>query len=298
MVVETVTLQTSKGIDRSPRIPISRYPFTRTSGEFDYEVHRVTPANRSGLRLKVLPFEELFEYEDPFHIRGKVVHFVQEGKEVVFAKTRGSNARNIGVVTQEARYVDVGGKQRKVLSVGMRAVFPEYQDRNVGTGLAKEGIIRHDPDIVTGQTRIWGIIRMYEKTGLVKGVISPIDGPIPPDVREALRKVLDKSILNQTDLRIGICLGVFPAAVAKRFIPPTTNERAVKIYNKMLELGVNPARGDGIRYGIEVDHEEVQRVKDKGEFIAQLPLITSESESLLSWIPRMATSVWRFRRPR
>lgn len=251
--------------DRPPRIPIARYPYIRTSGPIDFEINRVDRFNRGSLRRRVLPFEEQFEYEDPIHTRGKVIHFVQDGKEVVFARTQGPDAKDIGVVTQEVKDVVVGDQALRLLLTGIRVVLPEYQEHGVATGLAIEGITRHVPDIATGQTRVWGIIRMHEKTGFVRDAIFPIDGPIPDLIKEALRLSLDKSILNRTDLVRGVSLGAVPPAPCERFVPPPNHVRANEIWRRMLRLGIQPSKGDVVRYAFFTNLNAVYETRVTGD---------------------------------
>lgn len=250
--VETA-MERSQSIDRSPRIPAKRFPLVHTFRGIDYEVHKVTRENLWELRQRVLPFERAFGYANSFLIHQKVIRFIKEGSEVEFARTR---ARDIGVVTQEVKKVVVGGQNIKVLSIGIRVVFPEYQKHGIGTHLAEDGVIRHQPDAVTGQTRVWRIFNMYQETGLIKN-IAPIDRPITSDMQEVLRRVLDRGVVVETDLRTGLCLGIYPPGAGERFIPPNTNLRGVANYDRIRKIGADPAKGDGIRYYAIVDQEAV-----------------------------------------
>lgn len=239
--------------DLDLKVPTKRYPIVHTHKGVGYELFRVNRENIRDLRLRALPFEKEFGYEDTFLIHDKVKHYVREGGEVVFAKTLDRSPRDIGVTTQEIRRTG----QLVVLSVGIRVVLPEYQNRGISTHMAREGIMRLRPDAATGQIRTWRIPCMYEDTGFIKG-IPPFDEPLTPEIQQSLGDVLDKSMLTTTDLRTGLCLGVFPPVPPDRFIPPSTNERGMWFYNRIREIGADPVKGDAIRYFALVNQEAVE----------------------------------------
>lgn len=254
----TVESVTSGKIDNPQRKPSRRFPIVHIHKGIVYEAYRVTPNNRNALRDRVLPFECEFGYPNSFLIHEKVVHYTPDGGEVVFAKTQGRLPKDVGVVTQEIRRVSIEGQPVRVLSVGIRVVLPGYQRHGIGTHLAEDGIIRHKPDALTGQTRVWRIFNMYQETGLINS-ISPIDGPITSGMQDVLRGVLDRSVVLETDLRTGLCLGIYPPGESKRFIPPSNNQKGLANYNRMKEIGADPTQGDGIRYYAVVDQEAVLR---------------------------------------
>lgn len=295
----TVESVLSSGRDNpSPRVPISRYPLVQTRQGIDYEINKVTRDNRGVLRRRALPFEQQFGYPDSFEVHEKVVHYIREGGEVVFARTTGRRPKDIGVVTQEMRKASVAGRTARVLSVGIRVVLPEFQRHGIGTYLEEDAVLRHRPDAVTGQTRMWRIISMLQNTGFFSR-ISPFDGLITPEVEQILRGgVLDRRTLSAiTDIRRGLCLGIYPPADREHFIPPPTSESGVRNYNRILILGAVPERGDGIRYYAEVDQEAVRAAKARGE-VAYEKVEPAGLRSRLRLIPDVIDVLWRLRRPR
>ena len=252
-----VELVRSQNSDRSPRIPARRYPLTHIHDGFVYEVYRVTSENKFALRMRALTFEKAFGYTDPFLTHDKVRSYTKEGGEVIFVKTRGHHAKDIAIVTQDVRKVTVNDQTMTILNPGIRVVFPEYQKHGIATHLAEEAIKRHRPYFVVGKTRTWRIPRMYEDTRLIKS-IHPIDGLFTSGMQEVLRLTLDRSTLLSTDLRTGVCLGIYPPEESSRFIPPSTNARGVAIDRRIRELGVQPERGDGIVYCAVINQEAVE----------------------------------------
>lgn len=247
-------------ISRDPclKVPTKRYPIVHIHGGVVYETNKVTRDNIKDLRTRALPFEKEFGYGDSFLTHDKVRHYVREGGEVVFARTIDHTTRDIGVATQELKRVAVGrGKEVKVLSVGIRVVLAEHQDHGISTYMARESIMRLRPDAVTGQIRTWRIPCMYEDTRFFTK-ISPFDELLTPKNQRVLTGVLDRSTLAATNLSTGLCLGVFPATEAGRFIPPSTNERGVRYYSKIRALGADPAKGDAIRYFATVNQQAVE----------------------------------------
>lgn len=245
--------------DNKQRIPSRRDPISASFDGFTYEVHRVTRENIWGLRHRVLPFEKEFGYANSFATHDKVKHYVQEGGEVEFARTL-RNPQDVGVTTQRLVKPIVDGQTVRALAVGIRVVLPDFQKHHIATNLAVEAIIRLRPYVVTGQTRTWRIIRMYQDTGLISSIL-PIDGPMTPDIQgvlgQVLEEILDKRTLRATDLTTGLCVGIYPPGESERFMRPSTNQRGQKIYDRMMNLGADPRKGNGIRYYAVVDQEAV-----------------------------------------
>ncbi|MBI2596808.1 hypothetical protein HYW41_01515 [Candidatus Daviesbacteria bacterium] len=261
----TVEFVGLRGIDRSPRIPSKRYPLTHTHGGFDYVAYKVTRENKLSLRIRALPFEKEFGYADPFLIHDKVRSYIKEGGEVEFARTRGVYAKDVAIVTQDVRRVPADDQRIVVLCPGIRVVFPEYQRFGIATHFAGEAITRHSPDLVVGKTRTWRIPRMYRDTGLISS-IHPIDAPFTPEMQGVLRLILDRSTLFATDLRTGVCFGIYPPEESSRFIPPGTNVKGVEIDRRIRELGAQPEKGDGIVYCAVVNQDAVQAQIDSRYF--------------------------------
>lgn len=235
------------------RVHSSRNPFLfRGDGGVVFQVNKVTPWNFHELRRRALPFEAIFEYDDPFIPYQKIINSVRRGGEVVFAQTPDGN--DIGVTTQEVKRTKAG---QVVLSVGIRAVLPDFQDRGFTTTIARESMMRHRPDVVTGQSRMWRIFNMLEDTGFILG-ISPFDRLPTPEMQASLIEVLDRKVLKATNLRTLVCIGVFPPAPVDRFIPPELNAGGWLYYNGMREIGAIPESGSGVRYYARVNQQAVE----------------------------------------
>jgi len=268
-----------------------------------YEAYRVTPENREYLRNLVYPFEEQFGYPSTFLLHQKVIKYIQDGAEVVRAvkpRTFFRSARTVGVITQDIKRVNVGAERWKVLSRGIRVVLPGFRRQGIGTHLSDEGIVRHDPEIVTADTRVYSIIDMYQRSGFIRAV-APFDTELTDEMREALRGILDKT--TRIDLETGLRYKIFPPSDyskgdLERFIPPKKNQRGVANYKRMLEIGADPLAGSAIRYAALGDHAAVQAARDRGWFAAQ-QLFKYTTESALREVTRKVTSrvanLWRSR---
>lgn len=279
----TAEIERPQGTDRSPKIPSSRYPLTHVHNGFGYEVYKVTRQSEFGLRMRVLVFEKQFGYIDPFLIHDKVKSYVQEGGEVVFATTLGRHREDVAVVTQEIRRVTLEGQTEKVLSTGLRVVRAGFQKHGIGGHLAVEAITRHSPLYVIGKSRTWRIPRMYQETGLISG-IPPIDGPLTPGMEEAIRQILDRRTLAVTDLRTGICFGIYPAGESERFTRPDDNPKGAVIYDTLSARGFHPEKGDGFIYCTVVDQEAVESARARG--LMYPSEVKSSSLLLLNLIPK------------
>lgn len=253
-----------------PIIPLSRYPLTTIHEGLLYEVHKVTRENRGRLRLRALPFEEQFDYGDPFFTRDKITHYIKEGGEVVFTTTMGRNTRDVAVVTQEMRRVIVGGQETNMLSIGIRAVKEEYQRQGIGRHQVRDTMMRLQPDAITGQFRTYRIPRMYQEIDFIRS-LTPIDAdaPITDEMRELVEAVVDKSTFKATNSGTFVAMGIFPPGESKRFAPPPTNEKAVAVDRRIRALGAIPERGDAIRYFATVDLAAVHAAIDAGYFPAE-----------------------------
>lgn len=266
-----------------------------------YEIHKVTPENRKPLRDEAYPFENQFGYDSRWYLHDKVTHDIQDGMEVVLARQPRSlflPARTVGIVAQELKKVTVDGQRRKLLAVGIRVVTEEYQGYGIGTHLAELSIIRHDPDIVSGQTRVYGIPDIYKASSLIR-VTAPLEMQMTEEIQAILKEGLDKTTLEKTDLNTGLYKGFPPSRNreedSKRFIPKEGNRRGNETYQQMLKMGADPFKGRGIRYIAMVDHDAVLDARQRG--VAANSLITYESDAVIAWIPRRVASLFKFRLP-
>lgn len=241
--------------------PTPRFPTSYEYLGFAYEVQKVTRKNRGSLRFRVLPFEGELGY-DSFRTHDEVRHNIQEGREVIFARTLGRRPRDVGVVTQEVKRVEIDGEAKRIGVIGVKAILPNYQGRGIGTHLAEDLIYRHRPHAITGRTRSWRVIRVYEDTGLI-GPILPIDGVPTQEMQDVLPQVLNKAALKRLELTTGRYDGshgdIYPKADRRFLVPDPSNKGAKRIYDKIIgpEIGANPEDGDGIRYYAKVDQEAV-----------------------------------------
>lgn len=272
------TERTNKNEGNLREMPSRRFSVIHVHDGFAYETHRVMKENMRTLRLRAFPFEQLLGY-DVFRTPDEIRHHIQPRPnrlvQVVFVRTLGSNARDVAVVTQEVADVSAGEDKKRVLSIGVKAVSPDFQDRDIGSQLLIDGILENDVDIITGQSRNGRVYRYLEKTPLIKKTLS-LDGDFTPEVPEVLRQVLDKTTFRRiSDFRTGLCLGIYPPADSKLFIAPKNNEAAVRVVNRLKELGVEPGGPNGLRYYALVDREAVRVAKS--EYAGTETLVSARS---------------------
>lgn len=267
---------------RVPRIRGDRYPITHTFEGVDYQVYKVGRDNMDELRKRALTFERHFGYDDPFLIHDKVRSYVKPGTEVVFAvrkmnwrdllgsltRRRDRYSGDIAVVTQDIKTIEVGGEEKKVVAPGIRVVKPDFQQHGIGRYLAKDAIMRHQPDFVIGKSRTVHIPRMNQDIGLISG-IPPIDRQLTIVEERAVRQTLDKRTLDATDLRIGIAFGIYPPGDSERFMRPTNSVKGAEMYDRLRDRGFAPERGDGFVYCGVVDREAVQREIESGYLLRE-----------------------------
>ncbi|MDD5415678.1 MAG: hypothetical protein PHE48_01590 [Candidatus Daviesbacteria bacterium] len=258
-------------------------PVTRIHNGIFYETHRVTPNNMWALRFRALPFEKQLGY-DSFRTHDEIRHHIQPrpGRlvEVEFARIRYKGEMvDIGVVTQEIADISVDGQKKRGLSIGVKVVDPKFENRDIGTQLLIDALLEHDGiDFVTGRSRNGRVYRYLEKSFLIEKTF-PLDGEFTPEIVEALRQILDITNFKQiADLRIGLCVGIYPLADSALFIAPKNNPAAERIVNRLTELGVEPGGLNGLRYYAVVDKEAVMTARDKyagNEILESTPRLSS-----------------------
>ena len=260
-------------------MPPRKFPITHAHNGFAFETHRVMRTNMWELRHRAYPFEQILGY-DAFRTPDEIRHHIQPrpGRlvEVVFARTIRSNPKDVGVVTQEIVDVIVAEQNRRILSIGVKAILPELQNHNIGTLLLEDALLEHDEiDAVTGKSRNPRVFRYLEKSLLIK-IIHGFEEDFTPEVVEALSQALDTTAFKQiTDLRRGLCVGIYPPADSRLFIAPKNNEVAERIVDKLRERGVEPGGTNGIRYFAEVDKEAVKAAQSDYRMTETLDSVTS-----------------------
>lgn len=230
-----------------------KFPIVHIHNGIAYERRKVTRENMWDLRNRALPFESQLGYNS-WRIHDDVRHHIQpeRGVEVVFGRTTSRHPEDIAIVTEEVREVD----EKRILVIGIRVVLRGFRKGGIQTHLAQDAIIRYQPDAITGKTRKWEIPRMYEKIGLIKR-FHPLEGGVTSDIVSKWLNILSPGEREDLDLASGLYSG-FPAADPKEFLPPRNNTNAVRIYERMLEIGANPAQGIGFRYWAEIDKKALK----------------------------------------
>lgn len=193
---------------------------------------------------------------------GEVIRNVMRATEVVFAVTKEEEPRDIGVIVQAVKTIQLAGQSFKAVMVFMRAIYPEYQGSGVGTELSRDAIERHDPDAISGRTPNPNIFRMYEKIEEI-GKIRPIHGLFTPEQQIYLAILLPPKELETTDLRTGRCIGVYPRG-AQRLVTYDENDIRMKRTLQIMtgpKIGANLEEGDGVRYIAEIENGPKARAK-------------------------------------
>ncbi len=260
-------------------ISSDKFPIIATHGDYIYERHRVTSGNMWRLRRRALPFEELMCY-GPFRTPAEIINNIQPGKEVVFARTKGLlvlgrqiiPSKDVGVVTQQVKEVVIDGQPITVLSIGVKAIDRQYRRRGISKQFAIDAIVKYRPDVVTGQTRNEYVTDTYEATGFVLEN-SPLDRPYNEKDRKVLQGALSKKVLARVDLETGLLHeGAYPSAEESQFSQNI----------KLRALGVDPKKGNGVRYLAWLNQETVATAiaKDRLALAGSRPLLEAIAERL------------------
>lgn len=239
----------------------------RFSSEVRYETVKVTSANKEELWERIFPFERMLDYPQIRTAREVIRNVQPRAKrrvEAVFARTLPPDEKDVGVVTQEIVDISEGKRDFRVISVGMKAIVPDYRDRGIGTEFTIDALLRHRHGLkegaiiaMTGRFRKVGVLGPYRNSGLI-AAIYPLDGAFQSYIPKVEEKVLPISLYKEVDWKTGLCSAKYPVVTDLRdFIPPESNEQAQKDYQKMLKIGVIPGGSFGLRYWAEADRSKL-----------------------------------------
>lgn len=219
--------------------------------DFEMDVVKVTRINRFNVLARVKPFHDGLSLAKGRTME-ELYRNVDVGCEAVFVTT--NDGEDIAVVVERLKTVNIGGREYKVLKRFLRAVSPDYQQRGIGTALTDEPIGRLEPHAITGRTPNPYVFRSDELSPRVGG-IHPIHRLHTPETRLLLVATLDSKSIAETDLRTGVCKGVYPFGENRLFSLEGASERVLEIHARMIELGANLEEGDGLRYLELVKHD-------------------------------------------
>lgn len=248
---------------------------THIHGGHAYEIYRVTRENKKPLQLRAYPFEGYAGY-DVLDASKQIRSNIQPSKkgrevEVVFVREYDPKTNKIGVevgvMTQTIVDIKMEDQNRKVLDIGVKAIDPRLRDQGIGTQFLRDALLEHNGITdVSGQSRN-GRVFSYLETVRDEGFIGEIRGYETPLLEEDLKvlerflsktkykKVSDKEV---SQLRRGLCLGIYPEADPELFIAPRDNPKAVTVVARLEELGVKPGGVNGLRYLASVNQEVVE----------------------------------------
>lgn len=258
---ETNTMTESEG--NLGKRPSQRFPKIHIHEGLVYETGKVTRRNLWYYRHIGVPFEDKLGF-DVFRSPDEVRHNIRPGGEVTLVKpARGKDSgKNIAIATREMR--------QGILVTGVVVVNEEYRRKGIARHLAEDVILRHKPKAATSRTRVWQVIRTYE--GLeyqgerLSKVISPIDtgGRLTQEAKDQLVTVLTAKEREELDLETGLYPDdTYPritrTADLRNFAPSRNNLEGTRIFNAMREMGIDPARGNGLRYWIEFDQDVLEK---------------------------------------
>lgn len=227
--------------------------------DLNIDVQRITRLNRFEVLARVMPFHNELRLAKGRTME-ELYRNVVEGAEAVFVTT--NDGQDIAVVVERLKTINIGGREYKVLKRFLRAVNQDYQRRGIGTALTDEPIDRLEPYAITGRTPNPYVFRADELSPRV-GSIYPIHKLHTSETRLLLVATLDPRSIAETDLRTGVCRGVYPLGENRLFSLEGASERVLEIYARMIELGANLENGDGIRYLELVKHVTEPRGREK-----------------------------------
>lgn len=227
--------------------------------DFEMDVVKVTRTNRFEVLARVKPFHDGLTLAKGRTME-ELYRNVDVGADAVFVTT--SDGEDIGVVVERLKTFNIGGREWRVLKRLLRAVMPDYQRRGTGTALTDEAINRLNPDVITGRTPNPYVFRADEISSRV-GNIHPIYKLHTYETGLLLVATLDSRSIAETDLRTGVCKGVYPLGENRLFNLEGASQKVLEIYARMIELGANLEEGDGIRYLEYVKHATELRGRER-----------------------------------
>lgn len=235
-------------------------PTTHIHEGFAFETHLVTRRNARALQLRAHPFEGYVGY-DVLAASDQIRSNLQPSRrdrqvEAKFVRIYNPRTKEIGedvgVVAQAIVDISVGGQQRKVLDIGVKAIKPGFRNRGMGARLLVDTLLEHEGITdVSGQSRsgrVFGYLELVRDLGLI-GEIRGYEVPLNEKDLEVLKQFLSKTKYKKVSkLRTGLCLGIYPKADPSLFIAPPNNPKAVRIVKFLEENGVPPGGVNGRRY--------------------------------------------------
>jgi len=265
---------------------------------FDFDIQIITVANKRQVELRAVHFEEYVGYDRidaSDQIRANMV-LSKRGRlvEAEFVRTLGDHAKDVGVVVQTVADIDVEDRQCKVLDIGVKAIEPQHRNQDLGILLLVDAIVEHDGICyVTGQSRNGRVFSYLEKARelrLFKGEIRGYEKDLTVgDIDEILKPVLLGRKFKQVDkLRTGLLLDIYSPADHSLFEAPTTNEKAVRVVDKLKRRGVAPGGPNGIRYLAEVNEETVRDLREEYKRIELLEVPSTGNRYRETLLERLA----------
>lgn len=221
------------------------------TGSYPFDVQEVTEANRFDVMARVKPFHDRLALAMGRTLE-ELYRNVDVGAEAVFITTKDPEKgpeRDIAVVVERLKEVNIGGREYRVLMRFLRAVDPNIQGQGLGTMLTDEPIERLQPDAVTGRTPNPYVFRADEKSRYI-ATMHPIHRLHTDRTRLLLVATLDPKSLAKTNLRTGVCKGVYPPGENRLFNLEGASQRVIDIHTIMTgpEIDADLEAGDGIRY--------------------------------------------------
>lgn len=228
----------------APRFLVDVVPIT---AENQFEVMGRTDPHYKELMLKEpaggRKFKDFFSY-------------VQDGAEAVFL-INPTNGEDMAVVIERIAAIDYEGENLKVLARYLRVVDRKYQNQQLGPVLTNEPIQRHkDIKYITARTFNPFVFRVEEQSPYIGDTITPIHNKLYDSRTRGILIATfgENSIeIQESDPETGLCEGVYPEREPEIFDLKLASSRVHTIWARMLDLGFNYARRDGIRYLAEVN---------------------------------------------
>lgn len=240
---------------------------------------QITEENRFDVLAEVRPFHDQLRFAKGREER-ELYDNVSPGNEAVIIKTDEHEPRNVAVMVEKYKVINIGGEKYGVLMRLLRATI--LSGHNFAQALTDEPIERLKPDAITGRTQNPIIPATDVKSTYIREEnMYPWGRFYTPDARELLVAALagEGNSLAEAHRVTGVCRRIYPEGETRLFDSKRLKGNALRFYQRMIAdypegLGAKLEEGDGVRYIIFPDLSK--RVRGRSRFAAEKTALESQ----------------------
>lgn len=220
------------------------------SNKFDFDYDRINNQTVGDQRRRVLPIYETYHIDrltSPLEFKG----YIQPGMHLEVVSTQEPRPVEVGYQSYRLKELMLGGQVITVLDIGSKVISPDYQHEGIGTQLSKNAILRHRPNIVTGETANPNAYLAHIRTGYVE-LAYPNDATYNEKMVDPIRAVLGARFLNIDIFEYGLCIANYSPDTRKLIEIDKLKEESVKVLEEWKKRGFKLERGDEVRYWLKI----------------------------------------------